>query len=747
MAMPMDLSAVPNLPGYNFRSKKSRYHKPQTFGVCAGIRVEHQEGVTYEKPRMVKAAKEVESWRGGSLPNSTTRDEYAAPPEAAARQYVELPAWDALDRHVLRFYGYFKEGVIETNLENWRTRRCIIFFYLEDETCHITEKKQDNSGIPQGTLIRRHRFPGPNGGFLGVDDLQVGGHLNIYGRTIRLVDADEYTREYYRKNGGFEQGPQESVEGDAFSDTYSREVGYPGIPRTHERLYREVELGGGHVNADMQQFLEWDRKVCRFFAVQDDLSTPTFERRPFIILYFLADDTVEIREQYPLNCGRDTFPIFFRRGKILKGKMTVLGPMDQCLKKDEYTNITDLHVGKMVNLQGNDFFLYDADEFTRGYFQEELKMPLEQRVDVQLPERAVPRPPTPPYTGFGSWDDSMTSVLNLIPKQPKKDFVKLFKNNGKIIRFTAKFRDPKPEDAERLFVVNFHVFDDTLSIHEPPQRNLGIVTGRFLEKGVHLNMQTGNLFTPEDLYPGAFIEVHCRQFELLDCDEFSRKFYTNEQTKTGLDLGAVLEKILEGMRQQFPLVRDVFRKFDGDKDGVLTQNEFRQVLEKYGFANLAEEEVLVIMKYFDTRQDGQVSYNEFCDAVLDEDYTTNMMKLKPALKQDSDANYAMKAAMKTEERTETEHVRKAVRAISDCIYKQSQTGHKLMKEFSHMTHEHTVTCMQIKKAMSNIGKTFSLEEVQRAVLFVKPQADLNKINYVEFLKSMVAIYHDMCNVR
>ncbi len=37
----------------------------------------------------------------------------------------------------------------------------------------------------------------------------------------------------------------------------------------------------------------------------------------------------------------------------------------------------------------------------------------------------------------------------------------------------------RSEDAERLFVVNFHLFDDTLSIHEPPQRNLGIVTGRF----------------------------------------------------------------------------------------------------------------------------------------------------------------------------------------------------------------------------------------------------------------------------
>merc|ERR1719389_1301989 len=175
--------------------------------------------------------------------------------------------------------------------------------------------------------------------------------------------------------------------------------------------------------------------------------------------------------------------------------------MDQCLKQSEFTTIQDIVVGKMINLQGNDFFLYDADEFTRGYFTEELKMPLAGRADVQLPDRAVPRPPTPPYTGFGSWDDSMTSVLNLIPKAPKKDFNKLYRNDGKILRFTARFAKPKPEDAERLFVLNFHLFDDTLSIHEPPQRNLGIVTGKFLEKGVHLNSITGNLFRPEDMYP------------------------------------------------------------------------------------------------------------------------------------------------------------------------------------------------------------------------------------------------------
>jgi len=117
------------------------------------------------------------------------------------------------------------------------------------------------------------------------------------------------------------------------------------------------------------------------------------------------------------------------------------------------------------------------------------------------------------------------------------------------------------------------------------------------------------------------------------------------------------------------------------------------------------------------------------------------------LKQENDDNYTINAAMKTEERAETEQVRRAVRAMSDVVYKQGQTQHKLMKEFAHMTHEHTVTCAQIKKAMSNIGKTFSLEEVQRTVLFVMPNVDLDKVPYVGFLNAMKAIYHDMCAIR
>jgi hypothetical protein len=53
-----------------------------------------------------------------------------------------------LDKVVLRFDGYFKEAVVESNLENWRKRQVIIFYYLEDSTLMINEPKQVNSGTP-----------------------------------------------------------------------------------------------------------------------------------------------------------------------------------------------------------------------------------------------------------------------------------------------------------------------------------------------------------------------------------------------------------------------------------------------------------------------------------------------------------------------------------------------------------------------------------------------------------------------
>jgi Ca2+-binding EF-hand superfamily protein len=504
-------------------------------------------------------------------------------------------------------------------------------------------------------------------------------------------------------------------------------------------------LGGGHINADMQQFLENDKKVLRFYAVMDDLQTPQFERRPFVLLFFLADDQVEIRELYPLNCGRDNFPIFFRKGKLPAGPYQVDGPQSQPRKKSEYVHGHDMSVGMSIVLLGNfKFFIYDADEFTRQYFKEELGQELDCKIEVTLPDRSVPRATTPPYTGYGSWDDSMASVTHLIPKPPKKDFHKLFNNDGKILRFKAKFNNPKPEDQDRVFVISFHLQDDTLSIHEPPQRNLGIVTGKFLEKGVHMNQETGKLFTPDDLLPGNTVMVYNYHFFIMDMDEYTRKMLEDPNTKLrNFDLESVLQKLRESMRQQFPLVRDIFRRFDADHQGVLKLPQFTQALAKFGFT-LSEAEASVLMRHFDKRQDGQVSYNEFCDALLDEDYTQEMMKTKAPIDDRYDDQYHFRAHNKMLERSETESVRKAVRAVGDVLYMRQNMQNKLFKEIGHLTHEDEVSCEQIQYAFKQCGYTFELEDIQRTVLFVLPgcERNLGKVPYVEFVKALIASFHD-----
>merc|ERR1712136_158743 len=139
--------------------------------------------------------------------------------------------------------------------------------------------------------------------------------------------------------------------------------------------------------------------------------------------------------------------------------------------------------------------------------------------------------------------DSMASVANLVPKAPQKDVVKFF------------------------------LADDHLSIHEPSQQNTGIVTGKFSEKGPHLNQKTGELFTAEDFAVDDTIRLHDQEFLIVDMDEYSRKWF--EGTEAGPFNPLVLEKLREGLRQQCVNVRDIFRKFDTDRDGVLTLNEFR----------------------------------------------------------------------------------------------------------------------------------------------------------------------------
>lgn len=47
-------------------------------------------------------------------------------------------------------------------------------------------------------------------------------------------------------------------------------------------------------------------------------------------------------------------------------------------------------------------------------------------------EEALPHPKTPPYTGYGTEEDSLVSVNHLILKPPKRQFKKWFEVSPQI---------------------------------------------------------------------------------------------------------------------------------------------------------------------------------------------------------------------------------------------------------------------------------------------------------------------------
>ena len=88
---------------------------------------------------------------------------------------------------------------MESRLENYRLRKLTLFYFLEDRSIMITEPKQVNSGTPQGAFLKRQVVLKQDGSGMPFcpDDFRVGLDVGIFGRSIRVYDADQYTREFF----------------------------------------------------------------------------------------------------------------------------------------------------------------------------------------------------------------------------------------------------------------------------------------------------------------------------------------------------------------------------------------------------------------------------------------------------------------------------------------------------------------------------------------------------------------------
>ncbi|CAN0551441.1 unnamed protein product, partial [Ectocarpus sp. 12 AP-2014] len=185
---------------------------------------------------------------------------------------------------VLQFDAYFKEAVDESPLENHRVRKCKILVYLEDSSVQIDEYRQENSGMPQGTLVKRHQIPYPEvragrPGTYTVDDIAVGGTIEVYGRRFHVVDANGTTRRLLQERLGRFEAPAIPFPVDRYSverkEFMSRQTGCDPtvqhkIIKNDMKVFAEATLGNTVDNSKRAGFIKYDRNVLRFQAVWDD---------------------------------------------------------------------------------------------------------------------------------------------------------------------------------------------------------------------------------------------------------------------------------------------------------------------------------------------------------------------------------------------------------------------------------------------------------------------------------------------
>ncbi|XDB66959.1 hypothetical protein ABFV05_020575 [Capra hircus] len=610
--------ALPLLPGnsFNHNMGKKKFHKSQHWGFCNNVRML----VSEDKPGI----------GGELLLGQNTKPKYSVFPKGMG---IESPSWVAFDKQVLSFDAYVEDEVPDKSQENYRIRCYKIYFYLEDDTVEVNEPVLKNSGLPQGIFIRRHRIslPPPNEDqFYTVHDFNVNTDIVFYGRTFKIYDCDAFTKNFLTKIG-IKLNPPGQCPEDPYMKTRREKLDCMEPLRPYEPF------------DTLKQFLEYDKKVLRFFCVWDDSGSVFGDRRELILHYFLSDDTIEIKEVLPHNSGRDFTSLFLQRRKLPKygppgvyqpGHLTDrtvlnvyggysetrvygylldkynLGKLDQEFYKD-----TDLSIGTTINVWGRKVLLCDCDDFTKTYYR--TKYGIENFTSI--PCKAPPPPKIerkfPPYTGFGSEEDSLRSCIGIMPTPPQRNFKKFMEfdsygNISNILRFFAKLITHKCADAERMFVISYFLRDDTISVFEPVERNSGYTGGMFLKR-VRVKKPGQEVFKSEfseyvkaeELYVGAKVDVNGYLFLLVNADEYTLNYMERHSDKFPLsNIELILQKLKEEECKSREL-KQVFTTADCMHTKMVDFNTFREIMMNLTVGKLTDQEVITIARHYRVPED------------------------------------------------------------------------------------------------------------------------------------------------
>jgi Ca2+-binding EF-hand superfamily protein len=199
----------------------------------------------------------------------------------------------------------------------------------------------------------------------------------------------------------------------------------------------------------------------------------------------------------------------------------------------------------------------------------------------------------------------------------------MMKYEGMTMRFQAKFVDPKNSDVDRRFIIQFYLSDDTLSVYEVVKRNSGIIGGKFLQRRLVKNVETGANFKPGDFVVGAAVNVNGYKFSLLAADEFTLSFMEGHCDVFRYSDVRWVEKQLQNLILKGNVnITAAFRRIDTDGSGCITVKELADMLAGHDI-NLTQQAQITLMRKYDSDHNGTLSYKEFASAILPDNFGEN----------------------------------------------------------------------------------------------------------------------------
>ncbi|RHY33036.1 hypothetical protein DYB32_001925 [Aphanomyces invadans] len=545
-----------------------------------------------------------------------------------------LPSWITSDRQVLRFFCYFLDppsGADDDKSTRGRShpppsttiRRLVLHYYLADASIEVCEPRVVNSGLDQGLFLRRTGLKHPSTSQpYTPSDLVVGASVSIKGRIVTLVDCDAATRDYYTQA----KSPQPPAlpYPDAPTTSQWDEIeriklaGKPSsmkfhqanAPLAHHRITDKINSA-----AKVQQFMLYSNKVLRFYCRWDDPHPLYPASRPFVLHYYLADDTVEVREATK-DRGIGKHPVLLSRRRLPYESPHVDAAHVKAASR--FVTALDLRCGDVVIVFGRQFYLVDCDEFTRTFY-----------LDYHgITQESQTPPPCTPAVRMDAPEPDDSILQPLLQKSERKKTSTKPRGVDQCLRFRAKLATPTDDiQAKRRFILSFYLLNGTLSIFEPHVPNSGLPGGKFLDRQAYKLHHPLNRFArASDFVVGGTVQLQLtpsQPFELLEADDQTLTYcedHPDEFPRSNIDL--VLRHVVAQLATQSTSLRHVFRAhalYDGtDRPRQLSPDAFDFVLRERLHLSLHPHEDLTLRRRYgrpSSDTDNLVWYDVFCDAV------------------------------------------------------------------------------------------------------------------------------------